>query len=497
MSIVDQVRIELRQRRYSFRTEQIYAAWIRRFLTFHQGSAPEGFGESEIAAFLSHISTDESASASSQKQAVAAVSFLYVHVLKRDLGDAKDLISDETHDRTMSVLSSDELELILNHIDGMYHTMATLLYGAGMRASEVVRLRVNSVDFNPQRLVIPFDHRRKCRVVPFPSRTRNALHTQIASVKRIHEQDLQRGHGRASMPHALELKYPEGNKTLDWQYLFASPSLLTDPRTGHRQRHHVSESALQSAIRRAIREAGIQRRVRSDCFRHSFAVHMLAAGSDIRTITEILGCPGAKIAALYRQAATTGAYALGNSDLLPTPRICERLAWLNRMLRSGLELAEIDARRWSQDAGEYSIYCLAEDGKRVRYIGITNQAPEARLRQHLADRGRGKNVYKENWIRSCIRRNVPISIHVVRSGLSAERACMMEFELIRFFKKVFSLVNTHAGGSTGYAGLSEESREKHRINTERGIMASIQRELEAEDMEREDSVVDKPGCGDE
>lgn len=497
MSLVDQVRIELRQRRYSFRTEQIYSAWIQRFLTFHQGAAPEDFGESEVAAFLSHLSTHESVSPSSQKQALSAVSFLYAHVLKRGLGDAKDVISDETHDRTLSVLSSDEVELLLNHIDGVYHAMAMLLYGAGMRASEVLGLRVNSVDFDLQRIVIRFDHRQKCRVVPFPLRTRDALRTQIASVKRTHEQDLQGGHGRASMAHALELKYPEGNKTLDWQYLFPSPSLLTDPRTGRRQRHHISESALQSAIRWAIREAGIKRRVQSDCFRHSFAVHMLVAGSDVRTVTEILGCPGAKIAALYRQAATAGAYASGNSDLLPAPRTCERLAWLNRMLRSGLELEEIDARHWSRDAGDYTIYCLAEDGKRVRYIGITQQAPEVRLRQHLADCGRGKNVYKENWIRSCRNRNVPVTIHAVRSGLTMERACMMEFELIRFLKNAFSLVNTHAGGSTGYAGLSEESREKHRVNTESGIMAAIQKELEAEDTERGVSVFDERGCGDE
>ena len=172
------------------------------------------------------------------------------------------------------------------------------------------------------------------------------------------------------------------------------------------------------------------------------------------------------------------------TGLLPTPARCRRLAWLNRMLRSGLTLEEIEAKRWSKDSGEYSIYCLAENGKRVRYIGITNQSAEVRLRQHLADCGRGRNLYKENWIRSCVSKGVPVTIHIVRSGLPSDRACMIEFELIRFFKRPFALVNTHAGGATGYAGLSEESREKHRINTEKGLMASWEREQEAIDMAR-------------
>lgn len=143
------------------------------------------------------------------------------------------------------------------------------------------------------------------------------------------------------------------------------------------------------------------------------------------------------------------------------------------------------------------MYCLSEDGKRIRYIGITNQPAEKRLSQHLADRQRGKNIYKENWLRSCAERNIKVRIHVVRAGLTAQQAGFTEELLIKLLKKPFSLTNTHSGGATGYAGLSDESREKHRINTKNGLLRSLERELESIDMERGYCLLDEWDSNDE
>jgi hypothetical protein len=167
------------------------------------------------------------------------------------------------------------------------------------------------------------------------------------------------------------------------------------------------------------------------------------------------------------------------------------VVWLTRIYRKGSTIEAERAKRWSQATGDYSIYCLLENDQHVRYFGITNQSPESRLRQHIADCGRGKNYYKENWIRSCRSRSIPVKIRIVRAGLTAERAGFMEIELIRFFKKSFRLVNTHSGGATGYAGLSAESREKHRINTEKGLNAAWEREQEAIDMARGYCILDE------
>jgi len=156
------------------------------------------------------------------------------------------------------------------------------------------------------------------------------------------------------------------------------------------------------------------------------------------------------------------------------------------------------AARWSKEGGDYCVYCLAEAGKRVRYVGISNQRIEKRLAQHLADRQRGKNIYKENWLRSCADRNVEVTIHVVRSGLTAKQAGMIEELLISLLKGPFRLTNTHAGGATGYTGLSEESKAKHKANTKKGWMRAIEKELDDLDMERGYSLLaDRELVGDQ
>lgn len=482
--LLEQVRSKLRDRHYSVRTERTYVEWTRRFLAFHNNRTPEDMAAPEIADFLSHLATCANVAVSTQNQALCAVVFLYTHILKRDIGELINVIPARESTRKPDFLSMNEIELIMAHLSSTNRLMAMLICSTGMQTTEAVRLRIGNIDFDRQRIMVSDSKGREDRLVPLLTMTTSALRTQMAAVNDIHRQDLKKGFGSVCMPAPLERKHPNANKKLQWQYLFPAPSLSVDIRSGCIRRYHISHSAFQAAVRRAIRDAGIIKNIRSDIFRHSFAIHMLSSGSDLRTIKEILGHSNVKTTQFYKPALKTNTYAANLPALLPTPKQCERLAWLNRLLRSGLTPEEVEARRWSRDEGDYSIYCLTENGKRVRYIGITNQAPEMRLRQHLADCGRGRNLYKENWMRSCLERGIPITIHVVRSGLTVERACMVEFELIRFFKKTFSLVNTHAGGSTGYAGLSDESKEKHRVNTEKGLLASFRRELEEEDMKR-------------
>jgi len=479
--LVEKIRAELRNLHYSYQTERTYINWIRRFLAFHNIQADGGATTQEISAFLLHLTTEEKLSVSTQNQALNAIKFLYKHILKIDIGELKSIKIARNPERNIRTLSADQVDLIISVLNGVSKLMAILVYGAGVRVSEVLRLRINCIDFDRRRITIRDNKGCKYRFVPLPSRANDALRAQIEFVKKVHEEDLKDGFGSVYFPRSLERKYPDMDTTFDWQYLFPSSSLVMDPRKGIVRRHHISEHAFYHPVRQAASKTAITTNIRSSTLRHSFATHMLSAGSDIYTLKEILGHNNSKTTQFYRHALSSSSSANFQSDWLPTPKHCERLAWLNRLLRSGLEIEEIEARRWSRGDGNYSIYCLAENGKRVRYIGITNQAPIVRLRQHIADSGRGNNLYKENWIRLCIKRDIPITIHVVRSGLTAERAGMMEFELIRFFKKTFSLVNTHAGGFTGYAGLSEESKEKHRINTQKGLMVSDQKAQEEED----------------
>lgn len=178
-------------------------------------------------------------------------------------------------------------------------------------------------------------------------------------------------------------------------------------------------------------------------------------------------------------------------ELLPTKEECVRIARANRLLRAGSSPEAEFAARWSGEGGDYCVYCLAEGGKRVRYIGITNQLVAKRLAQHMADRERGQNLHKENWLRSCAARNIKVTIHVVRAGLTANQACWIEELLIKLLKGPFNLTNSHSGGATGYAGLSEESRVKHRVNTKVGSERAFEKLAEAFDMERGYCLLDE------
>jgi integron integrase len=308
--LLDQVRNEIRLRHYSIRTEHTYVDWTRRFVVFHNMRHPKDMGAPEITAFLTHLATHANVAASTQNQALNALVFLYKHVLGRDPGDFGEVIRAKRPIREPTVMSTDEVERVLTNLNGTHKLMALLMYGTGMRIIEVIRLRVKDLDFDLQCITVRDGKGQKDRQVPLPAKTADALKAQIAVVKKIHDQDLKDGYGTVYLPYALDRKYPNTNKAFHWQYLFPSPSLSVDPRSGRTQRHHVYESVLQEAIRRATRQAGIQKDIHSHTFRHSFATHLLASGSDIRTVQELLGHNDVKTTMIYTHVLKAGACAV-------------------------------------------------------------------------------------------------------------------------------------------------------------------------------------------
>jgi len=308
--LLDQVRNEIRLRHYSIRTEHTYVDWTRRFVRFHDLRHPRDMGAPEIVSFLTHLATQANVAASTQNQAFNALIFLYKHVLKRDIGDLSGIVRAKRPVREPTVMSTDEVERVLTHLHGVHKLMALLMYGSGMRIIEVIRLRVKDIEFDLQCITVRDGKGEKDRQVPLPSKLTDALRTQIARVKTLHDQDLKDGFGTVYLPYALARKYPNTNKAFHWQYLFPSPKLSDDPRSGRRQRHHVYESVLQESIRRAVRETGISKDIHSHTFRHSFATHLLAAGSDIRTVQELLGHNDVKTTMIYTHVLKAGACAV-------------------------------------------------------------------------------------------------------------------------------------------------------------------------------------------
>jgi len=307
--LLDQLREVLRLKHYSYRTEEAYVNWVRRFIIFHDKRHPAEMGAPEIQTFLAHLAQEGNVSASTQNQALSALLFLYREVLHREI-DFVSLPTAKRPKRLPTVLTRDEVRRLLDCLDGVYKLMAQLLYGSGLRLMECVRLRIQDLDFEYRTITVRDGKGEKDRIVPLPETVIPELHRQIERVRLIHEEDLAAGYGEVYLPDALERKYPNAAREFIWQYLFPASKRSLDPRSGKERRHHIDPSALQRAVRQAAHKAAIAKRVTCHTLRHSFATHLLQAGYDIRTVQELLGHKDVRTTMIYTHVLQRGGLAV-------------------------------------------------------------------------------------------------------------------------------------------------------------------------------------------
>jgi integron integrase len=319
--LLDRVRDAIRRRHYSYRTEQAYVHWIKRYIYFHDRRHPSEMGAAEVTAFLTHLASDREVSASTQNQALSALLFLYGQVLEVKLPWMDSIERAKRPVRVPVVLTVDEVRALLARLQGTKWLMASLLYGAGMRLRECLKLRVKDVDFDYQQITVRDGKGGKDRVTMLPVGLREPLRSHLARVKALHERDLAEGYGAVEMPFALERKYPNAAREWGWQYVFPSRHRSTDPRSGVIRRHHVFDSVLPRAIGQAARDAQIAKPVGSHTLRHSFATHLLAAGHDIRTVQELLGHADVSTTMVYTHVLNKGGRGVKSPlDRLEQPR---------------------------------------------------------------------------------------------------------------------------------------------------------------------------------
>lgn len=306
--ILDEVRDVLRVRHYSIRTEATYCGWIKRYIFFHKMQSRDDLtnGVIKVEEFLTHLAVEDNVAASTQNQALNALLFLYKHVLKEPLTDGIDAIRAKKPKKLPVVLSVDEVRRILAVMNGIPQLMAKLMYGSGMRLMECLRLRVQDIDLERKQLTIRSGKGNKDRWVPLPISLLSALVEQIERVKMLHEGDLKNGFGSVHLPNALAKKYKNAAKQFGWQFVFPASRISKDPRSGSRQRHHLDLSTMNKALRKAVQEVGITKRVSSHTLRHSFATHLLEAGNDIRTIQELLGHNDVATTMIYTHVLNRG-----------------------------------------------------------------------------------------------------------------------------------------------------------------------------------------------
>jgi integron integrase len=304
--LLDQVREAIRTRHYSYRTEEAYVGWIRRFILFHQKRHPAEMGKPEIEQFLTALAVKRNVAASTQNQALAAILFLYKDVLECDPGWLDDVVRAKRPQRLPTVLTRGEVEALLRALHGANWLMAMLLYGAGLRLTECLQLRVKDIDFSRNEIVVREGKGKKDRVTMLPGALGAPLTTHLQRVRKLHDADLQAGLGRVFLPDALARKYPNANREWGWQWVFPASRICTDPRFGEPQRYHIHESVLQKAIHAAARQARISKPVGPHSLRHSFATDLLQAGYDIRTVQELLGHRDVKTTMIYTHVLNRG-----------------------------------------------------------------------------------------------------------------------------------------------------------------------------------------------
>lgn len=297
--LLDRVREVLRRKHYSIRTEEAYVGWIRRFVLFHGKRHPQDMGLPEVDAFLTDLAVRQGVAASTQNQALSALLFLYAEVLQQPLDGLVQAVRAKQPQRLPTVLTREEVALVLDALTGVHQLMAKLLYGSGLRLMECVRLRVKDVDFAQRQVVVRDGKGGKDRVTPLSERLIAPLQEHLRRVQLLHTQDLREGYGAVLLPNAFERKVANANREWVWQYVFPAEGRSTDPRSGAVRRHHVDESGLQKAVKRAVALARVPKRATCHTFRHSFATHLLEDGYDIRTVQELLG---------HRDVATTMIY---------------------------------------------------------------------------------------------------------------------------------------------------------------------------------------------
>ncbi|MFH1998544.1 MAG: integron integrase [Planctomycetota bacterium] len=290
----------IRLRHYAKSTEKTYLLWVRKFLVYRRQTNQKGPPTAEdVKAFLTRLAMVDNVSASTQNQAFSALLLLFREVLRVDLEEMAQTVRAKRGRKLPVVLSADEVRNLLASIESNYRLMVNLLYGSGLRLTELLKLRVKDIDFDAELIYVRSGKGDKDRTTLLPASLADALQSHLKKVREWHEKDLANGFGEAPLPYALARKYPSASREWAWQYAFPADKVALDPSDGKVRRYHVYGKTVQAAVRRARGRAGIDKHATIHTLRHCFATHLLLKGTDIREIQELLGHKSVETTMVY------------------------------------------------------------------------------------------------------------------------------------------------------------------------------------------------------
>jgi integron integrase len=297
--MVDVMRLKHR----SYRTEQTYVSWMRQFYRFVAGQPPETLVAQQVIDFLTFLAVERKVAKSTQNQAFCALLFFYRHILEKEIGELSRAVRSKRKERLPVVLSQEEIQRLLNQMDGVNELMARLIYGGGLRSNECLRLRVKDLDFDRGCIVVRSAKGDKDRETMLPQSLNSPLKMHLEKIRSVFEKDRADGIEGVYMPGALERKYPSANKEWKWFWVFPSFSLSPDPNGGKIRRHHLHATTIRRAMRNALKLAKIYKHATIHSLRHSFATHLVESGYDIRTVQELLGHASVETTMIYTHVA--------------------------------------------------------------------------------------------------------------------------------------------------------------------------------------------------
>ena len=296
----------MRLRHYSYNTEKTYREWIRRFIQYTGLKSPLEAETKHVKKFLVYLAVERKVTSSTQNQAFNALLFLYRGILGKEFGDFRNTIRAKKSSRIPIVLTKKEIKKVFNNIPERSTLPLKLIYASGIRVTECVRLRVKDLDFGNHTLVVRSGKGDRDRTTLLPDFLHDSIKQHLEKIKKIHGDDLSKGHGAVFLPNALERKYPKANREWVWQYVFPSGNLSVDPRSGKVRRHHIGQQVLQRAMRSAVKSTDIGKAASVHTLRHSFATHLLQAGYDIRTVQDLLGHKDVSTTMIYTHVLKHG-----------------------------------------------------------------------------------------------------------------------------------------------------------------------------------------------
>ena len=302
-TVIRKIRDICRLQNKSYNTEKSYISWIRSFHRFCKDKMPAELDEQDVRDFLSYLAVTKNLSSTTQKQAFNAVLFLYRNILIKEITNLDDVIHAHHYRKLPLVLTQNEIIKIINNLDGIYKTMAKIIYGGGLRLSECLSLRIKDLDFDRNCIIVRSGKGDKDRKTLLSGKIRPEIQNHIQKVRKIWETDQNDNLPGVMLPHALEKKYPKEGSEWKWFWLFPAAKLSCDPRLNIARRFHIYPTTMQKRFHTAVINSEITKNASIHTLRHSFATHLIEKGYDIRTVQELLGHSDIRTTMIYTHVA--------------------------------------------------------------------------------------------------------------------------------------------------------------------------------------------------